>query len=105
MHAEKKQMYSHLLKEVQIFEAPKENGQIIRSLKFTFPIDKIKKYVAEHYDEMKAFSLNIAQVKQMNGIIERENYNLSKAENSKQPKCPLKQEKAIMDALKAFQMI
>lgn len=38
-------------------------------------------------------------------IIERENYNLSKAENSKQPKCPLKQEKAIMDALKAFQMI
>ena len=37
--AEKKQMYSHLLKEVQIFEAPKENGQIIKSLKFTFPID------------------------------------------------------------------
>ncbi len=39
---------------------------------------------------MKVPSLNIAQVKQMNGIIERENYNLSKAENSKQPKCPLK---------------
>ena len=37
--AEKKQMYSHLLKEVQIFETPKENGQIIKSLKFTFPID------------------------------------------------------------------
>ena len=37
--AEKKQIYSHLLKEVQIFEAPKENGQIIKSLKFTFPID------------------------------------------------------------------
>ena len=37
--AEKRQMYSHLLKEVQIFEAPKDNGQIIKSLKFTFPID------------------------------------------------------------------
>ena len=52
--------------------------------------EEIKSYVAEHNDGMKVSSLNIAQVKQMNGIIERENYNLSKAENSKQPKCPLK---------------
>ncbi len=37
--AEKKQMYSHLLKEVQIFKTPKENGQIIKSLKFTFSVD------------------------------------------------------------------
>ena len=37
--AEKKQMYSHLLKEVQIFEEPKKNGQIIKSLKFTFSVD------------------------------------------------------------------
>ena len=38
------------------------------------------------------------------GIIERENYNLSKSEDSKQPQCPPEKEKAIMDALRHFGM-
>ena len=38
---------------------------------------------------LKVSNLYIAQVKQKCGIIERVNYNLSKLENSRQPKCPL----------------
>ena len=33
-------------------------------------------------------NLNIAQVKQKHGIIERENYNKPKSSDSKQPGCP-----------------
>ena len=50
-------------------------------------------------------NLNIAQVKQKHGIIERENYNKPKSENSKQPGCPEEKVKAIEEALKHFQMI
>lgn len=67
--------------------------------------EEIKKYVAEHYDGMKVSNLYIAQVKAKYGIIERENYNLPKSEDSKQPQCPKDKEKAIMEALKAFKMI
>ena len=54
---------------------------------------------------LKVSSLYIAQVKQKCGIIERENYNKPKSENSKQPKCPPEKEKAIIEALKYFGMI
>ncbi|MCI5557157.1 23S rRNA (uracil(1939)-C(5))-methyltransferase RlmD [bacterium] len=54
---------------------------------------------------LKVSSLYIAQVKQKCGIIERENYNKSKSENSKQPQCPPEKEKAIMEALKHFGML
>ena len=67
------------------------------------------------YDEIKSYikgetgitvsSLNIAQVKRKYGIIERENFNKPKSENTKQPQCPAKKEKAIVDALKHFDMI
>ena len=67
--------------------------------------EKIKKYVAEHNDGMKVSSLNIAQVKAKYGIIERENFNKPKSEEAKQPQCPKENEEAIMEALKAFQMI
>ena len=50
-------------------------------------------------------SLNIAQVKQECGIIERENYNKAKSKNSRQPKCPKEKEEAIVEALKFFKMI
>ena len=50
-------------------------------------------------------NLNIAQVKQKHGIIERENYNKPKSPDSKQPGCPEKKVKAIEDALRHFQMI
>ena len=67
--------------------------------------EEIKKYVAEHNDGMKVSSLNIAQVKAKCGIIERENYNLPKLGNAKQPQCPKKKEDAIVEVLKYYQMI
>ena len=54
---------------------------------------------------LKVSSLYIAQVKQKHGIIERENYNKPKSENSRQPKCPPEKEAAITEALKFFGMI
>ena len=65
---------------------------------------EIKENVLEHTG-LKVSSLYIAQVKQKCGIIERENYNKPKSENSRQPKCPPKKEAAITDALKYFGMI
>ena len=65
---------------------------------------KIKDYVLEH-SGLKVSSLYIAQVKQKCGIIERENYNKPKSEDTKQPQCPPDKEKAIKEALKHFGMI
>ena len=67
--------------------------------------EEIKVYVAEHNDGMQVSSLNIAQVKAKCGIIERENYNLPKSGNAKQPQCPKEKEDAIVEALKYYQMI
>ena len=50
-------------------------------------------------------NLNIAQTKRKYGIIERQNYNLPKNEDSRQPNCPPEKEIAIVDALKHFKMI
>lgn len=66
--------------------------------------EKIKAYVLEHTG-LKVSHLYIAQVKQKYGIIERENYNKPKSENSRQPKCPPEKEAAITEALKYFGMI
>ena len=66
--------------------------------------EEIKEYVLEHTG-LKVSHLYIAQVKQKYGIIERENYNKPKSENSRQPKCPPEKEAAITDALKYFGMI
>lgn len=66
--------------------------------------EEIKKYVAEHNDGMRVSNLYIAQVKKKCGIIERENYNKTKSEDAKQPQCPKDKEKAIMEALRYFQM-
>ena len=65
---------------------------------------EVKDYVLEH-SSLKVSSLYIAQVKQKCGIIERENYNKPKSEDSKQPQCPPDKEKAIKKALKHFGMI
>ena len=67
--------------------------------------EEIKKYVAEYNDGMKVSNLYIAQVKAKYGIIERENYNKPKSDDSRQPKCPKEKEEAIVEALKAFKMI
>ena len=66
--------------------------------------EEVKEYVLEHTGP-KVSHLYIAQVKQKYGIIERENYNKPKSENSRQPKCPPEKEAAITDALKFFGMV
>ncbi len=66
--------------------------------------EKIKQYIVDKYDT-KVTNLYIAQIKDNHGIIERENYNKAKSEDSKQPKCPPEKEKMIEDALKYFKMI
>lgn len=65
---------------------------------------EIKDYVFDKFG-LKVSSLYISQVKAKCGIIERENYNKPKSENTKQPKCPKEKEEAIMDALRHFKMI
>ena len=65
---------------------------------------EIEEWVQEHYG-FHVTNLNIAQVKQKHGIIERENYNKPRSENSRQPGCPEEKVKAIEEALKFFQMI
>ena len=66
--------------------------------------EEIKAYVLEH-SGLKVSNLYIAQVKRRCGIIERENYNLPKAEDARQPKCPEEKERAIREALGYFKMI
>ena len=49
--------------------------------------EEIKSYVLENTG-LKVSNLYIVQVKQKYGIIERENYNKPKSEDSRQPQCP-----------------
>ena len=56
---------------------------------------EIKKHVLDKYG-LKVSSLYIEQVKIKHGIIERENYNISKKENQRVLNCP--EEKEIEDA-------
>ena len=65
---------------------------------------EIQDWVQEKYG-FHVTNLNIAQVKQKHGIIERENYNKPKSPDSKQPGCPEEKVKVIEDALRHFQMI
>lgn len=65
---------------------------------------EIEEWVKEHYG-FHVINLNIAQVKQKHGIIERENYNKPKSENSRRPGTTPEKEKAITEALKYFKMI
>ena len=65
---------------------------------------EIKKYVLDKYG-LKVSSLYIAQVKRKYGLIERENYNLSKKEYQRVQNCPEEKEKAIEEAFKFFGMI
>ncbi len=64
----------------------------------------IKAYMKEH-SGLKVSFLYIAQVKRKYGIIERDNYNLPKSDDAKQPQCPPEKEKAIIEALRHFKMI
>ena len=66
--------------------------------------EEIKAYVKEQTG-LQVSNLYIAQVKRKCGIIERVNYNLPKAEDSRQPNCPPEKEEAIKTALEYFKMI
>ena len=66
--------------------------------------EQTKAYVLEHTG-LKVSSLYISQIKRKCGLDVGQNYNLSKKEDAKVPKCPPEKEAAIRDALKYFQMI
>ena len=66
--------------------------------------EQIRDYVMEQTG-LHVTNLNIAQIKRKCGIIERENYNLPKSKDSKQPNCTKEKEKAIKEAFKHFGMI
>ena len=66
--------------------------------------EEIKAYVLEH-SGLKVSNLYVAQVKRKCGIIERENYNLPKAEDVRQSKCPEEKERAIRETLEYFGMM
>lgn len=66
--------------------------------------EQIKAYVLEHTG-LEVSSLYISQIKRKCGLDVGQNYNLSKKEDAKVPKCPPEKEAAIRDALKYFQMI
>jgi hypothetical protein len=65
---------------------------------------EIADWVKEKYG-FHVTNLNIAQVKQKHGIVERENYNKPKSENSTQPGCPEKKVIAIEETFRYYQMI
>jgi len=64
---------------------------------------EIKEYILDKYG-LKVSSLNIAQVKQECGIIERENFNKPSGKY-RQPKCPEHKFNAIKETLEHFKMI
>lgn len=66
--------------------------------------EQIREYVKEQTG-LHVTNLNIAQIKRKCGIIERENYNLPKSEDSKQTNCTKEKEEAIKDAFRHFGII
>ena len=65
---------------------------------------EIKDYVLKEHG-LKVSNLYISQVKRKCGIEVGVNFNLSKSNDAKQPQCPKEKEEAIIEALKAFNMI
>lgn len=65
---------------------------------------EIQEYVLKKHG-LKVSNLYISQVKRKCGIEVGVNFNLSKSNDAKQPQCPKEKEEAIIEALKAFNMI
>ncbi len=78
--------------------------ELVRDKRGLATYEQIKEYVLEHIG-LKVSSLYIAQVKRKYGIIEWENYNKPKSEDTKQLICPPEKEEAIKEALEHFGMI
>ena len=74
------------------------------SLKTHGTYEEIKSYVL-HKHGLKISTLNISQVKRKCGLDVGEAYNKPKSQNGKVPNCPPEKEKAVIDALKHFNMI
>lgn len=74
------------------------------SLKTHGTYEEIKSYVLKKHG-LKVSTLNISQVKRKCGLDVGEAYNKPKSQNSKVPNCPPEKEKAIIDALKHFNMM
>lgn len=66
--------------------------------------EQIQAWVQEKYG-FHVTHLNIAKTKRKCGIIERENYNLPKNENSRSPETPKEKEEAIIETFRHFRMI
>ena len=66
--------------------------------------EEIQEWVQEKYG-LHVTHLNIAKTKRKCGIIERQNYNLPKREDSRSPETPKEKEEAIIDAFRHYQMI
>lgn len=66
--------------------------------------EQIQEWVQEKYG-FHVTHLNIAKTKRNCGIIERQNYNLPKSEDSRSPETLKEKEEAIIEAFKAFRMI
>ena len=66
--------------------------------------EEIQAWVQEKYG-FHVTHLNIAKTKRKCGIIERENYNFPKSEDSQSPKTPKEKEEAIIDAFLHFKMM
>ena len=83
------------------FELPV--SELVSRISNTATYKEIKNFVLEHYN-LKVSTLNIAQVKEKYGIIERENYNKG-SKNHKVPKCTVEKENAIVKAFEHFNMM
>ena len=66
--------------------------------------EEIAAWVQKNYG-FHVTNLNIAQTKRKCGIIERQNYNLPKSEDSVQPETTAEKEAAIKEAFRHFHMI
>ena len=66
--------------------------------------EQIQEWIQEKYG-FHVTHLNIAKTKRKCGIIERQNYNLAKSENSRSPDTPKEKEEAIIDAFLFFKMM
>ncbi|HAE17458.1 MAG TPA: hypothetical protein DCG51_13070 [Erysipelotrichaceae bacterium] len=66
--------------------------------------EQIQEWVQEKY-VFHVTHLNIAKTKRKCGIIERQNYNLPKSEDSRSPETPNEKEEAIIGEFRHFQMV
>ncbi len=78
--------------------------ELVRDKRGQATYDQIRDFVKEQTG-LHVSNLNIAQIKQKCGIIERENYNLPKSEDARQPNCTEDKEEAITKAFEHFGLI